>query len=169
MKGSMKTIEKEGLKILTFYPYKDFGRGLLLQYKDGKDRWLAPVFLKPYEFLLRLRYHNYVFIGAPSSQDMLQIRGYYPVYEILKAIDLKTDTGVLMKTENVKQSLQDGKLRKSIKDYIVIHNLEFVRNKKVVLFDDLVTTGSTLRACYDLLIPHVDKLAVIALFRPDEL
>lgn len=155
--------------MLTFYPYKDFGRGLLLQYKDGKDRWLAPIFLTPYALFLKLRYRSYVFIGAPSSPEMIQMRGYYPVYEMLKAIDLRVEQHAFKKTENVKQSLQGGEIRKNIKDYIVLNDIELIRNKRVVLFDDLVTTGSTLRACYDLLTPHVDKLAVIALFRPDEL
>ena len=60
-------------------------------------------------------------------------------------------TDVLIKTKNnVPQSTLDKKSRIiNAKNVYKIQNLDKIQNKKVLVFDDIYTTGSTVRACVE--------------------
>lgn len=93
-----------------------------------------------------------------------QKRGYIPNYEILKHLQLEVLENVLEKTQAYKQSTMHRSTRDNVKHVIVLKNHEYIKNQKILLFDDLVTTGNTLKACYDLLIEHAMQVEVFALF-----
>ena len=52
---------------------------------------------------------------------------------------------------NYKQSEQSADNRSNIKNIIEIKNVD-LRDKKILLVDDVITTGNTLKACINLLI-----------------
>ena len=53
-----------------------------------------------------------------------------------------------------KQSDQSFKSRKNIKDIIEIDKNTSLKDKKILLVDDIMTTGSTLLTCVELLRKH---------------
>ena len=60
-----------------------------------------------------------------------------PIYDILRKKDSATQKG--------KNALQ----RSKIKSNITSINIERIKDKKVLLIDDVITTGATIKACYN--------------------
>ena len=75
-------------------------------------------------------------------------RGFNHVKEAFKTLK-RPFVCCIYKTRDVKQSSQ-GKKRKKIKDYLAIKDGEELRNKNVLLVDDVMTSGSTLKAMVNL-------------------
>ena len=58
---------------------------------------------------------------------------------------------ILYKSEQYKQSDHKARDRHLISKYLKVSDLEKVKNKKILLVDDVVTTGSTLKAAIELI------------------
>lgn len=164
MKGEWQVIEKLGLKINSLYPYEGFSRDALLRFKDGHDQWLNDVFLTPFLTRFYLKYFGSVVVCVPSHESVTDIRGYQPNVLVMKTQYLKICEDVLVKKHPYKQSTMHRDVRGNVKDVIVLENASLIKGKKVLLFDDLCTTGHSLRACYDLLKSHAHSIEVFALF-----
>ena len=138
------------LKIHGFYMYDDFVENLLYQYKEGRDIALAEVFLAAVrkEFIDKCRHH--VLIPMPSSEQKKKERGFAHLHEMLKGMDIDI-CDCLIKSEDYKQSLHRGKARKQIKEVMQLKSDVKIPTCKLILFDDVCTSGSTLLAAYDLL------------------
>ena len=71
------------------------------------------------------------------------------VKELAKKLKIKPGIKILVKTINNKpQSTLSGKLRKeNTKNVYKLINQEKINNKKILLFDDIYTTGATANEC----------------------
>lgn len=101
---------------------------------------------------------NYdIIIPVPISRQRLKERGYNQSELIAKEIAKNTQilliTDCLYKKKNIEpQSKLDKESREqNIKDVYTIKNKEKLLNKKVLLFDDIYTTGSTANECCKML------------------
>ena len=141
----------DGIKGIGIYPYNDFLRKLIYQFKGCKDYELRNVFLKQYKWLFKMIFYNCVFVPIPSYKSADEKRGFNHVEEIIKT------TGVnyvkcIDKTKNIKQSSLTKKSRKSIGQYLSLNDKScLLEGKRVILFDDVLTTGSTMTACIKLI------------------
>ncbi len=88
-------------------------------------------------------------IPVPSYEEDDKIRGFNHVETIFSRIKLPM-VKALHKTDHFKQAENSGKERKNIKDYLKIKNVPGITGKKVLLVDDVYTTGSTMKACIEL-------------------
>lgn len=146
----------EGVKCMALYPYNDALRSTLFTLKGCGDIVLARAFLSPYEFELSVMYHGYFIVPAPSYfQDDLD-RGFNHVEEIYKSLKLPI-LKLFRKKEKIKQSDLDSEKRME-----VINNLELVDKnkivgKKILIVDDVLTTGSTVKAMIKLIKEHKPK------------
>jgi adenine/guanine phosphoribosyltransferase-like PRPP-binding protein len=70
---------------------------------------------------------------------------------------------VLTKTSSEKQSLRGAIQRKKVIDEIQLIHSSLAEGKDVVLFDDIVTTGSTINACADLVEPVCRSLTCVCI------
>ncbi|MBO6047895.1 MAG: hypothetical protein J6P61_09160 [Erysipelotrichaceae bacterium] len=142
--------EFHGYKLWILYDYNDFFRGLLFQYKGLYDYELRVVFLHQFRSWLIDHYHDFVIAPVPSDDHDNRIRGFMPNAEIIKAAGGQLFTG-LYKRYPYKQSSQDYFNRREIHDVIGIKDVHLLYHKKVLLFDDVVTSGHTLMTCLSLI------------------
>lgn len=152
------------MEIHSIYPYKDFSREILLRFKDSKDKWLADVFFSPFLFSFYIKFFQYKVVYVPSHISQSEKRGYIPNKELLRQIRLVLIEDILIKKYPYKQSTMHRETRDNIRSVIEIRNIERIQGKHILLFDDLVTTGNSLKACYDLIKPHAKSVKVFALF-----
>ena len=130
------------------YDYDEEVQKNLYQFKGCFDYELAGVFLDYFRVYLFLKYFGYVLVPAPSAADADKERGFNHVVEIFKTLHLKMNC-CIHKTTNTKQSDLSAEERKKIKDNLIIDDVSFYK-KKVLIVDDVYTTGSTVKAMIDL-------------------
>jgi len=83
-------------------------------------------------------------IPAPSSKESDEERGFNHVVEIFKCLRLKM-LRIIHKTKQIKQADLTTKEREKIGDILVIDDVD-LRGRKILLVDDVYTTGSTIKA-----------------------
>lgn len=128
---------------LAIYHYDDTIKNLLYKFKGCYDYELKNVFLERYLLYLRIIYAGYVVVPVPSSKVDDEKRGFNHVDEIFKSLKLPMEY-VLKKEVREKQSSKSKKSRSKIDKQIVIENKEKIKGKKVLVVDDVYTTGATL-------------------------
>lgn len=136
--------------------YKGEIRKLIIDYKFNDKPYLYKLFsqiiiknkkiygiLKKYDIIMPVPVHKIRKMQRGYNQSELIAK------EISKQIDeLKLEKDVLKKIKNNKpQSLLNKEQRKAnVENIYKIYNKEKVKNKNIVLFDDIYTTGNTVKA-----------------------
>ena len=149
---------------LAIYNYTEVIQKLIYTYKGCYDYELKDVFLTRYIPYLRLMYHGYVLVPAPSSHIDDEKRGFNHVKEIFKSLNLPI-LDVLRKTKREKQSDKNRKDRLKVKKIIEGFDLEKLYGKKVLIVDDIYTTGATISRIIEIVRsakPKAIKVLVIA-------
>ena len=121
----------------------------MYQFKGCFDIELVDVFLQPYYFGLKLLFDGFTMIPVPSFSEDDKERGFNHVETIFSKVGLPM-VNVLEKTSHFKQANNTGKDRKNIKDYLKIKQLSTLRHKRILIVDDVYTTGSTMKAFIEL-------------------
>jgi len=149
---------------LAIYNYDGLIKEKIFEFKGCGDYELNNIFIAPFKNELRILYKNYVIVPAPSFKDNNEKRGYNHVIEMFSFLKLEI-VDCLIKTKDVYQHLSNFKEREKVKNIIELQTNYNFENKKILLVDDILTTGSTLKACIDLLIkkrPKNIKILVVA-------
>ena len=107
---------------------------------------------------------------VPISKKRLKTRGYNQSLLIAKEIaqrtNLKLMNDCLIKTKNI---IEQSKLNKedriqNIQGVYKLKNMKLIENKKILLIDDIYTTGSTVNECSKMLrIGNPIKIGVLVL------
>ena len=139
----------DGVDALAIYEYDDTIKSLLYQLKGCYDIELAPIFLNRFKKELHLRYEKYVLLPAPSYYVDDEKREFKHVDEIFKVLNLPI-LSCFRKISPFKQAEHSKKEREEIIEHIRLIDGEKLANKKVLIVDDVTTTGSTLRALVQL-------------------
>ena len=137
-------------KATSLYNYNPFIRKLIYQYKGCYDYELHQVFLVRYAKEIKLRYFDRVIIPIPSYQNEDEQRGFNHVVETFKSIGLNM-LNILEKTEKHKQALSYFKQRKEVYKYLELKSYPDLSKKKVLIVDDVYTTGSTIKSAIHLI------------------
>lgn len=152
----------DGLPVHILYAYNDFIESMLFQYKEGRDVALAPVFFHEHKGWMEHHYKDYTMLLMPSSKEKTRERGFHALEEMLKEVKL-CKLQPFYKSENRKQSTLHYKQRQSIGEIIHRHTSIPLPKKKLLLVDDVCTTGATLKCAYDLIKEHTVEVEAFVL------
>ncbi|MGX8680230.1 MAG: ComF family protein [bacterium] len=136
--------------VCVLYAYDDFFKALLYRYKGLYDYALKDAFLPFSLSVLKRKYHDYYVVPVPSSTADNIKRGFAPNLEIVKTFSTKIFCG-LYKRIDYKQSAQSYETRHLIWEVLELRSGMILYNQKVLLFDDVLTSGETIKACIRLI------------------
>lgn len=142
---------------LSIYVYNEYFRSILYQFKAKGDIELATLFLNNYKYYLGLRFYKYVILYAPSNKSSDELRGFNHVREAFKCLGL-TEVSYMIKKFDFKQSDLTFDERQKVNEKLELIDGEKLRGKKVLIVDDLITTGATIRAMINLVRVYQPKI-----------
>ena len=161
------------------YRYNGMLRDAVIRYKFKDEIWLA----KPFARMLIEYIEQYcdfklfdVIVCVPVSAKRLKNRGYDQSFEIAKFISREKKIPIvscLLKVDAFGDNAAEHKDRNqriSESRYNFKGSATSINSKNVLLLDDVITTGSTIRDCTDILIENGAKsvyAAVLASGRRD--
>ena len=140
-------------KQIYIFLYKDIIRKLILDYKFREKSYLYKIFSEiiiKNEKICRILKSYDIIIPVPIHKKRKKQRGYNQSELIARDIafeieNLKIENKVIIKNINNKQQglLNKTERIKNVKNVYQIENVEKIKNKRIILFDDIYTTGST--------------------------
>lgn len=146
-----------GIEVRYLYDYNEFLKKNIYLLKGCYDIELKDMFLDRWKYILRLIYKGYLLVPVPSYFESDNKRGFNHVEEIFSSLKLISNK-CLKKTKDIKQANLSKKQREKIDKVLIIENGEILKGKKVLIVDDIYTTGSTLNACINLVRKYYPKV-----------
>ncbi len=140
--------------------YDGIVRKTIINYKFNDKSYiyktLSKYMLKNENFIEKIKSYD-IILPVPISSKRNKERGYNQseliAREISNMAQLQMKTKVLYKTKNIvpQSTLNKKEREKNIQDAYSIKNVEIIHNKKILIFDDIYTTGSTVNECSKIL------------------
>ena len=152
--------EKYFEELMYIFKYEGQVRKLILDYKFNEKSYLYKTFvnflLKNEKIFENIKKYDKI-IPVPISKKRNKERGYNQSMLIAEEIANKTNlelvNNCLIKTKNI---IEQSKLNKedrqqNIQGVYNLQNARLIINKKILLIDDIYTTGSTVNECCKIL------------------
>lgn len=138
------------------YKYNEDIKTLLYQFKGCYDIELANIFFEKFAHELHILYHDFVLVPAPSFQEDNEKREFNHVIEMFKPLGLAF-LPIIEKFSPFKQADHNHRERKAIRKHLKINENYKMYGKKILIVDDVYTTGSTVKAMIQLIKPLKPK------------
>ncbi len=166
-------IRKQYEDIFFAYRYEGIVRSLIIKYKFNDKSYLYKTFseilLKNKNLCKFLKSYD-IILPVPLHKKRLQERGYNQAdliaKEIAKNSGLIYYKNVLVKNKNIKpQSIKNVQDRMNdVLGIYEVRNADLLKNKDILIFDDIYTTGSTANECKkELLKSGANKVGILVL------
>lgn len=144
-------------KHLYIFKYEEIIREKIIKYKFENESFLYRTFLEAVlENKENIKFiQNYeLLIPVPIHKKRKKQRGYNQSELIARAISyklkkIKLDTHILIKNKNIKpqSNLNRREREVNIKGVYSLVESDKIKNKKILILDDIFTTGSTVNEC----------------------
>lgn len=141
------------------YRYSNITKRWLINFKEKRDVALTPAFLFTTHTLVKLYCFNKSILTIPSTNKNMERRGFNHLKLILDAYNINSYS-YLKKSGEEEQKNADLVTRKSLQN-IFSDNISFLKNKDIVLFDDVLTTGTTIKSTLNYLKDKVKSVKVL--------
>lgn len=163
-----RTFTFYGVSALAIYSYDEWIEQLLYRFKEQKDIELKNVFLEFYRLQLHLRYQGYHLVPMPSSKEKEEKREFSTLKEIFQILDLPF-LDLFEKRQDFKQEKAHREERfKNRQEIILKKDIPSLHQKKLLLIDDVMTTGATILRAIELIKPLMPKkIKILVLSKND--
>lgn len=152
-------------ELIYIFNYEGIIRKTILDYKFNQKSYLYKTFvnfiLKNKNIFEKIKNYDKI-IPVPISKKRMKERGYNQSFLIAKQIakninyykNIEICNNVLIKVKNITEQSKLNKQDrlKNIQDVYKLKNKELINNKKILLVDDIYTTGSTVNECSKILL-----------------
>lgn len=167
---NQKNNSKIKVQKMFIYRYDGIIRKMLVNYKFNDASYLADTFaylIKNNKKIYDILKTYDIILPVPLHRKRKLERGYNQTELIARKLGIKYETNCLVKTKNIKpQSKNDAKKRKTeIKNVFKIQNISKIKNKKVLILDDIYTTGATANECIKTVSIATNKIGFVSLAR----
>lgn len=162
-------------KAYSCFYYNEILRKAMNDFKFRNKRYFYKMFA---EFItdriFELSLHRDVdfLIPVPLYEKAEKKRGYNQTVLISRYVSENTKIKMsenLVKIRNTKEQalLSESERRKNLENSFEIKNIEEIRNKNILILDDVITTGTTVDKCAEKLFPYAKKIYAISVATPD--
>ena len=161
-----KKIVLSGINVYSEYEYKESIRLAILQYKESLDQYLAHIFLHPY---WAHYFRNHLVVLVPSTQGSTLRRGFNHVELLAQVSGFKNIHHVFEHLGTQQQAMKKDEDRVGVKKEIILINPDVLQDKKILILDDIITSGNTVLACAELIKPYAQSIDVLTIARSPQL
>lgn len=155
--------EKHKFNVHSIFKYENKARSVLIKYKidcNIKFSSFYVPYIKQYLDEQNLNKNNSVFVPLPPSQKGFKERGFDQCIEIIKQLDIPYIDAIMV-NKNYKEeqkNLSAYERREQTKGKFMIQGdaLKQIITPNIILFDDVFTTGSSMRECIKLIYDNLE-------------
>ena len=162
-------------ELMYIFKYEGQIRKIILDYKFNEKAYIYLTFvnflLKNEKIFENIKSYDTI-KPVPISKKRQKERGYNQslliAREISNQTNLKLVNNCLIKTKNIveQSKLNKEDRRQNIQGVYKLQNMQLIKNKKILLIDDIYTTGSTVNECSKILRQgNPSKIGVLVLAR----
>ena len=134
---------------MALYEYSEFIKKQIYLFKGCYDYEMKDIFLNLFIKELKIYFKGYKIIPVPSYKKDDELRGFNHVVEVFKQMGLEVYQ-IIEKTVHFKQAEKSAKERQSIKKYLQLITDKSLNKDRVLIVDDIYTTGATINAAIKL-------------------
>ncbi|WP_191557272.1 ComF family protein [Metabacillus idriensis] len=136
------------------YQYNEFMKEVIARYKYRGDAQLADLFSEPLRNIFSKHFSkDYLLVPIPLSKERLYERGFNQARLLADLLNAPIHEP-LMRIHLEKQSKKTRTERLQTENVFFIDDATAIHGKKLLLIDDIYTTGTTIRHAAKLLIVH---------------
>ncbi len=161
-------------KVFSIFSYRLWNKEFLFKWKIQGYRNFAYLFSKKILEIYVENFNDFVIVPVPPRPNKIKNQGWDQIDDLIKFLKLQSDVKImnlLSRTETQQQKKLNREQRLSHKGSAFILNKKFVNKelpKKVLIIDDILTTGITLENCaLALKNAGVEKVYAITVFVVD--
>ncbi len=160
-------------ELLAIFKYENISRNEIIRYKFNEKSYLYKTFvnflIKNKNICKKIKSYDTI-VPVPISKKRNKERGYNQSYllakEISEKLGIEINNSCLYKYKNtIEQSkLNKQEREKNAQNVYKLKNKEILKDKKILLLDDIYTTGNTVNECSRILMEaNPKKIGVIVL------
>ncbi len=129
--------------------YKGALKKLIYLFKFKKDFLAGDILVNMLETKIKNIDKDYILTYIPIGKESMKKRGFNQCEYIAKKLSKKLDLGyketiIQCKDTKIQKELSRSERRENIKDSFKVKDVNYIKGKKFILIDDVVTTGATI-------------------------